>query len=159
MSNSTSKQQPPDLGIVLAKAYQEFVRQLHEDLADRGFDDLGRSDGFVFRALANNPMTVSALATRLHISKQGAGQIIDDMERRRYVRRRADPQDARARLIELSARGKAALTAARAFHGRRERQLLREHDRQTFNAFRTVLTSLAGGPTELLDPQLRAMDV
>ena len=30
----------PDLGVLLALAYQEFVRELHEDLAERGFDDL-----------------------------------------------------------------------------------------------------------------------
>ena len=80
---------PPDLGILLALAYQEFVRELHVDLAGHGYDDLGSSDGFVFRAPADRPMTVSALAVRLDISKQGAGQIIDDMEHRGYSRARA----------------------------------------------------------------------
>ena len=35
----------PDLGIVLARAWQEFVRDMHADLALRGFDDLARNDG------------------------------------------------------------------------------------------------------------------
>ncbi len=50
-----------------------------------GYDDLGRSDGVVFRMLNHQPRTVSELAERLEISKQGAAQIIDDMQRRGYV--------------------------------------------------------------------------
>src|SRR6185503_3809478 len=103
------------LGILLALAYQEFVRELREAHAAQGFDDLGRSDGYVFRALAARATTVGELATRLGISKQGAAQIVDDMVARGYVRRRPDPTDGRAQLLSLTARGDAALAAARRF--------------------------------------------
>src|SRR5437868_4178076 len=99
----------PDLGILLALAYQEFVREMHEELARLGFDDLGRSDGYVFRALDAGPLTTSALALRLDITKQGAGQLVADMTLRGYLTGRADPTDRRARLLELSERGRAAL--------------------------------------------------
>src|SRR4051812_1867177 len=105
-----------DLGILLALAYQRFVVELRAALADAGVDALGRSDGYVFRALADRPLTVSALAARLEISKQGAAQIVDDMERRGLVARRPDPDDRRARLISLTEEGDRALRAARAFH-------------------------------------------
>ena len=52
----------PDLGILLALAYQEFVRELHTAMAGAGFADLGHSDGYVFRALAERPMTATELA-------------------------------------------------------------------------------------------------
>src|SRR6478609_606473 len=117
----------PDLGILIARSWQEFVRKMHEDLAEKGFPDLGRNDGYVFRTLARQPLTVSALAARLEISKQGAGQIIEDMERRGYVVRRPDPDDARARLVDLSPRGRGAMTAASDFHQRTERMLIRQH--------------------------------
>ena len=146
-----------DLGLMLAKAYQEFVNELHATLGARGFTDLGRSDGFVFRALADQPATVSELATRLGISKQGAGQIIEDMERRGYVRRRQDPDDARARPVELAARGQHALAAARAFHQQYERRLARQHGRAAMRDVRAVLTAMAGGEAATLDPQVRAM--
>src|SRR5689334_3226252 len=94
-----------DLGILLGAAWQEFVRQLREAHEAQGFTDLGRSDGVVFRSLAIRPMTVSDLAVRLQITKQGAAQIIEDMERRGYVERRPDPHDRRARLVYLSDRG------------------------------------------------------
>jgi DNA-binding MarR family transcriptional regulator len=146
----------PDLGILLAAAYQEFVARLHGHLAEQGYADLGSSDGFVFRALAGQPMTVSELAARLEISKQGAGQIIDDMERRGYVVRSAHPDDARARLVDLAPRGRGALAAARAFHRDREERLLARHGHRAVAAARTALTDLAGPRAEGDDPRLRA---
>jgi DNA-binding MarR family transcriptional regulator len=149
----------PDLGILLAMAYQGFVREMHADLASRGFDDLGSSDGFVFRALAEQPMTVSALAARLAVTKQGAAQIIDDMQRRGYVVRAPHPSDARARLIDLSDRGRGALAAARAFHRSREARLLAELGADVVASVRVALTDLAGGAAEVTNPRLRAMSV
>lgn len=146
-----------DLGLLLARAYQEFVRDLRASLAGQGFDDLGRSDGFVFRALADHGMTVSALAARLEISKQGAAQLVADMEVRDYLRRRHDPRDGRARPVELAPRGRRALAAASAFHRDYERRLAEAHGHQALASLRGVLTAMAGGDAAVLDPQLRAM--
>lgn len=153
----TSKSQPVDLGILLALAYQEFVRGLREEHARAGFDDLGRSDGFVFRALAARPLTVSDLATRLQVTKQAAAQIVDDMQARGLVERRPDPSDGRARLLRLTDRGEAALATARRFHQRYERQLVRAHGREAVDAMRTVLEAMAGGAEHTVDPHLRAL--
>lgn len=147
-----------DLGILLALGYQEFVRRLHRDLATRGYDDLGRSDGYVFRALAEDPLTTSALAGRLGISKQGAAQIVEDMTRRGYLAATPDPGDARARLLLLSDRGRGALAAARDFHRRYERDLADRHGQATVAALRDMLTELAATSTDgSVDPRLRAM--
>ncbi|HEX8629059.1 MAG TPA: helix-turn-helix domain-containing protein [Catenuloplanes sp.] len=153
----TDRTQSVDLGILLALAYQSFVAQLREVHAAAGFDDLGRSDGFVFRALATAPLTVSDLATRLGISKQGAGQIVDDMQRRGYVERRPDPADGRARLLYLSARGQAALAAARRFHHRYEQRLVRTHGPAAVDALRQLLEAMAGGAEQTIDPRLRVL--
>lgn len=145
MGGMSSDAQALDLGILLALGYQEFVRQLRANLAEQGFDDLGRSDGFVFRALNATSMTVSELADRLEISKQGAGQIIEDMEQRGYVERRPDPHDGRSRQVHLSARGEQALAAAQRFHQLYERRLARAHGEQHIATLRLLLTAMAGG--------------
>jgi DNA-binding MarR family transcriptional regulator len=150
----------PDLGILIALAYQQFVTELHEDLGRQGFDDLARSDGYVFRALDAEPLTTSGLAERLGVSKQGAGQLVEDMTRRGYVRSRPDPSDRRARLLELTPRGRRALAAARDFHRRYETRLARRHGRAHVDDLRAMLTAMA--PTYgdgALDPRLRAMNV
>ena len=81
----------PDLGILVLVGYQGFVRQLHDDMATHGFDDLGRSDGIVMRVLHSRSRTVSELSGLLDITPQGTAQIIEDMERRGYVVRRPSP--------------------------------------------------------------------
>ncbi len=150
----------PDLGILLALAYQEFVTQLHQDLGERGFDDLARSDGYVLRALDAEPLTTSALADRLGVSKQGAGQLVDDMIRRGYLHGRPDPSDGRARLLELTTRGRKALAAARDFHRRYEHRLARRHGRGHVDDLRAMLTAMAPTyGTGALDPRVRALHV
>jgi DNA-binding MarR family transcriptional regulator len=140
----TANQQPLDLGILLAIGYQEFVRALRSAMAAAGFDDLGRSDGYVLRALDGNPLTVSALAELLDITKQGAAQIVDDMQVRGYVERRPSPTDRRSRPLYLTERGQRALAAARRFHRRYERELIRQHGAEPVAALRGVLTAIAG---------------
>lgn len=144
-----------DLGILVLLAYQSFVRQLHADLAAKGFDDLGGSDGVVMRVISTRPRTVSELATLLEITPQGAAQIVDSMERRGYVARRPDPGDRRARLVELSRRGRESIGAARAFHRRVEASLVRRHGRETIDQFRSVLAAMAEGAPDGLDRELR----
>jgi len=145
-----------DFGILLLLADQEFVRALRTATAEQGFDDQGRSDGFVLRTLGSGPTSISGLAERLEITKQGASQIVDDMERRGYVERRPDPTDARARLLHLTSRGQAALAAARKFHQSYERRLRREHGDAAIDAVREVLTTMAG-ETQVNNPHFRAL--
>src|SRR5207245_10671416 len=91
MDAMAPREQPVDFGILLAAGYQEFVRQLRADLTGQGFGDLGRSDGYVLRALAGRPVAVRALAARLGVTKQGAGQLVEAMQGKGYLERHADP--------------------------------------------------------------------
>ncbi|MEI8411727.1 MULTISPECIES: MarR family winged helix-turn-helix transcriptional regulator [unclassified Kribbella] len=146
----------PDFGILLLLADQEFVRALRATTAEQGFDDQGRSDGFVLRTLAGGPTSISGLAERLEITKQGASQIVDDMERRGYVERRPDPSDARARLLQLTPKGEAALKAARRFHQAYERKLRRQFGDEVIDSMRDVLTAMAG-EAQVSTPHFRAL--
>ncbi|WP_307828007.1 MarR family winged helix-turn-helix transcriptional regulator [Nocardioides sp. SYSU D00038] len=148
---------PRDLGILVLLAYQGFVRGLHEEMAVQGYDDLGHADGVMFRMLHVAPQTVSVLAGKLGISKQGTAQIVDDMEARGYVVRRPDPADARARLVELSARGRAALGVARAYHAAYEERLVGQYGEGALAGVRTVLEGMAGSAPTGLDKELRSL--
>ena len=112
-----------DFGILLGLAFRAFVDEMHADLAARGFDDLGRSYGYVFRMLGDGDRSLSELAALLGMTLPGAGKIVDEMERRGYVERRPDQVDRRVKHIALSRRGRDALAAARAFHRRFEERL------------------------------------
>jgi len=152
----TPARQGHDLGILLALAYQRYVEELHAELATTGVSEVGRSDGYVFRALDEGPLTVSVLAGRLGVSKQGAAQIVADMEARGLVRRRPDPTDGRARLLELTDRGRGVLETARRFHRAFEQRLVAELGAGPVAGLVASLEHVAGEQT-LRDPRLRAL--
>jgi DNA-binding MarR family transcriptional regulator len=131
-----------DFGILLGLAYIAFVDDLNQRMASAGFDDLGPSHGYVFRALAAESSTLSALAQRLHMTTQGAGKIVDDMEAGGYVRRRPDPDDGRARRIELDRRGRRALATARKAHADFERRLASRVGEAAVKRARAVLRDI-----------------
>lgn len=56
---------------------------------------------------------LTELAESAQVTKQTAGALVDQLERRAYVERVPDPTDARARLVRLGPRGKDAQTVAR----------------------------------------------
>ena len=111
------------MGILLALAYSAFVMELRESLARAGYDDLHASFGYVARNLVDEPLTVTGLAERLGVTAPGALKIVRQMEERGYLESAPDADDARAKRLCLTPRGRAALAAARAFHHRFERDL------------------------------------
>src|SRR5690349_2285661 len=106
-----------DFGVLLGLAYQGFVDRLHEHLAAHGFTELGSATGYVVRAIEASPgITQRALAARLGITEQRAGQIVDELVAAKFLVRVRDPADARARLLELGPRGTELLAIAKRFH-------------------------------------------
>ena len=87
--------------------------EIQRRLADDGLADLRFADGFVFQHLVEGPVTIGVLAERLDVTQQAASKSVADLERRGYVERRPDPQDARARLVALTTRGQAAIEGGR----------------------------------------------
>ena len=152
----SASRQGQDIGILLGLAYQQFVEELRVELSEAGVDTLGRSDGYVFRALAERPCTVSELAARLQITKQGAAQIVTDMEHRGLVDRRPDPDDGRARLVRLTDEGSRALREARKFHRAFERRLVRQLGPGVVQGLVATLEHVVGDDT-LRDPRIRAL--
>lgn len=91
----------------LPLAFRAFIDEVHEQLAAEGFDDVRPAYGFAFRHLSWHPEGVSGvdLARHLGVTKQAAGQLLDELERRGYVERRPHPTDRRSRVVVLADRG------------------------------------------------------
>jgi DNA-binding MarR family transcriptional regulator len=153
------KPDPVDLGILLGLGYQAFVDRLRADLKARGFDDLGGAYGYVFRVLADEPLSQREMARRLGITDQGMAKIVGEMVDRGYVERHADPHDSRVNRLRLGARGRAALRAARRFHAAFEGELRRDLGESAVRRLREMLDWIAarGGDTEVARSRLRPM--
>ncbi|MEQ4300281.1 MarR family transcriptional regulator [Plantactinospora sp. B6F1] len=101
------------LGMGFQLVLAEFVRRV----AEAGYPDLRPVHGLAFQVLRDGGVTGTELAERLGVTKQAAGQLVDDLERRGYLRRQPHPGGGRRRLIVLTERAVEHLaTAGRVLH-------------------------------------------
>jgi DNA-binding MarR family transcriptional regulator len=106
---------PGDADLSLASLFAGWALadELQRRLAADGLGDLRFADGFVFQHLVGGPQTIGALAERLDVTQQAVSKAVADLERRGYVARSPDPDDARARRVALTERGEAAIAGGR----------------------------------------------
>lgn len=86
---------------------------LRAAFAAAGLDGIRPAQSVALVPLAAGGLHASGLADRLRVSRQAVAQAIAALERHGYVTRVPDPGDARARIIELTARGRQALQVMR----------------------------------------------
>jgi DNA-binding MarR family transcriptional regulator len=123
MSPAMGRMSEPDVPLarLFAMAYRLLVDGLHERLAARGWTDVRPAYGFVLLALRDGPAALRDLPAALGTSKQAASKLVDAMVAAGYVERTAEPGDARAKRVELSARGRALLAAVEEIYRELER--------------------------------------
>ncbi|MDT0302631.1 MarR family winged helix-turn-helix transcriptional regulator [Streptomonospora wellingtoniae] len=102
------------LTALLLSASTALTEAIDAGVHEAGFTDLRPAHGFAFTRLAPHGATTAQLAAHLGMTKQAAAQLVDELHRNGYVTRRPHPDDARARLVELTDRGRAATRAAEA---------------------------------------------
>ncbi|MFE1315705.1 MarR family winged helix-turn-helix transcriptional regulator [Streptomyces sp. NPDC058755] len=91
-----------ELTFLLGMAFQLVLSEFVSRLDAAGYADLRPMHGLVFQALRGSGATSSELAEQLGVTKQAAGQIIDDLEKRGYVERRPHPAGGRRKLVVLT---------------------------------------------------------
>ena len=99
------------LGILLAG--EALGAEVLERVRAAGHPDVRYAHGFLFQVLVPGPRTVGDVAGALGISSQAVSKAVAELEALGYVERRADPADARRRLLALTARGQDAVQAGR----------------------------------------------
>src|SRR4051794_16931374 len=87
--------------------------RVHEVLLAQGFDDITLAQARVAQRISERGNRVTDLAEQARVTKQTASHLVEQLERAGYVERVPDPTDARARLVRMAARGRAAVSAAR----------------------------------------------
>ncbi|MGZ4109558.1 MAG: MarR family winged helix-turn-helix transcriptional regulator [Actinomycetota bacterium] len=104
----------PDLPRLLIESHRVLSAELVALLEERGYPDVRPGHAAVFLHIDRRSGTRSTeLARRVRMTKQGMMLLVDDLESRGYVRRVADPEDARAKIVRLTARGRGAAAETR----------------------------------------------
>lgn len=104
-----------ELAVLVLLASRLMTEEVHQQLAVQGHPELRPAHGFAFQRIsARGGATGVELAAHLGITRQAAGQMIDELERLGYVVRRPDPTDARLRRVLLTDRGHEVLALSAA---------------------------------------------
>ena len=100
----------------LAEAFWTIARQLrHMSKGNVEPWDIAPSHSRALVTLARRgTMRLSELSDHLHIAPRSTTEVVDALEERGLVRRRPDPNDRRATLVEVTDEGQQALVAIRA---------------------------------------------
>ncbi len=95
------------IGELLRVPLQAVVTQCHRGLNEAGFNDLRAAHMTILIHIDHPPggTNVTVLAERAQMTKQSMGELIDYLEKRGYVERIPDPNDGRAKIVRLTARG------------------------------------------------------
>jgi DNA-binding MarR family transcriptional regulator len=103
----------------LSEALTALARQLREKSAETLAPwDITPAHLRALRTLARHQtMRLSELSDRLQIAPRTATEVVDALQARGLVRRRADPADRRAILVEVTERGTGMLDEIRATRG------------------------------------------
>ncbi len=98
--------------MLLLAAAANVTDAIREGVTAAGFADVRPAHGFAFGRMTPDGATVGEIAGHLGVTKQAASQLVDDLVNKGYAQRNPHPDDARARLVTLTGRGRAATRAA-----------------------------------------------
>ena len=111
-----------ELALLLLGSFHSMVDEVIAELDRRGHPGVRPVHEFALRAVDNGATSASELGRRLGVSKQAAAKTIAALEELGYVERGTDPDDARSKLIRVTARGHAMMSIGGAlFDNVRER--------------------------------------
>jgi DNA-binding MarR family transcriptional regulator len=97
----------PQLARQLLAAHRALASDLVVELEERGWPDLRASQAALLLNVDRRFGTrLTELARRGGVTKQAMMVVVDDLEVRGLVRRTPDPEDGRAKVVRLTARGR-----------------------------------------------------
>jgi len=137
--------QEPDLTRLLLEAHRGLAVELVANMAERGYPEARAGHAAVALSIDRRAGTrLTELAQRARMTKQGMMLLVDDMEGRGYVRRVPDPEDARAKIVRLTARGRTYVAETRRALQAVEGRIRRGLGDRRYRQLRDTLEWLAG---------------
>jgi DNA-binding MarR family transcriptional regulator len=96
-------------------------------------------------------LTLNQLAAGLYLDKSTASRVVDALERKEYVRRKAHPEDRRAVHLEITSRGKGLVDRIQDDLAIRHAGLLAEFSPEIRHAAITLLSQLADAAAQRVE--------
>ncbi|HYN28277.1 MAG TPA: MarR family transcriptional regulator [Dermatophilaceae bacterium] len=102
----------PNVGVLMFVAHRAMEQRVVAALQASGFEDITSAQGRIFARIGENGTRLTDLAEMAQVTKQTASFLVDRLEHGGYVERVPDGSDARAKLVRIAPRGRAAQARA-----------------------------------------------
>jgi len=122
--------------------------RLRAAFAAAGLDGIRPAQAVALVSLAAGGLHASDLADQLRVSRQAVAQAVAALERHEYVIRGPHPSDARARIIEITPKGREALRVMRSSALDAEKRWRKSLGENRFGEFRETLLALLSAETD-----------
>ncbi len=139
---------------LLDMASEAMLADFREDLVAAGYGDIRPTHGCVFRFVRGDGMRLTELATLAGITKQSAGELVDDLAALGYVERFPDPADRRAKLIRLTERGERAQGVGFGLFAKLEKRWAKRYGSDRFSQLRHLLEEIVATESPQAVPEL-----
>lgn len=94
------------IGQLLVRLLREFRDDLAAPRAAAGYGDIREPHLQIFGNIRMGGIRLTELADRAQLSLAATSELVNDLAELKYVTRRPDPADGRAKLIDLTKRGR-----------------------------------------------------
>ena len=144
MANASAPLNDVSLPVLLRHAHRTYGSAMRLALAAAGYDDIPKNGLYVIGGLESRGggHPLSQLIGQLGISKQAAGQLVDALVIRGYLKRDIDSEDRRKLTVGLTARGRAAAKAQAAAIAEVDAELLAGVGAKDVGRLRRMLSAL-----------------
>ncbi|MFT3830561.1 MAG: MarR family winged helix-turn-helix transcriptional regulator [Opitutaceae bacterium] len=141
-ASASYPQQARTLGSLLQAPYRALRRRVYGRLAERGFPEIRPAHSAVLRHILPEGSRPTELAAAAGLTKQSMAYLVEHLTTAGVVRTVPDPEDGRARLVQLTARGRKLMDALVAASAEAEQEVVAVLGREAVDTLRTQLTAL-----------------
>ena len=139
----------PQLARLLLAAHRTLSADLADELDERGWPDIRASQAaLVLNVDRRFGTRLTELARRSGVTKQAMMIVVDELEVRGLVRRTPDPEDGRAKVVRLTARGRTFAAECRRAVAAVEARAKRTLGGRRYDGLRETLDLLLGSEEE-----------
>jgi DNA-binding MarR family transcriptional regulator len=131
---------------LLGLVTRQMTTDLNGKLAEAGFTDHRDSWNNVMPHIPPEGIRLTELATRASMTKQAMAELVAEIERRGYLQRSTDPADGRAKIIEFTDKGWAAVNTALSALGELEAEIAARLGEPAVRQLRGTLLQTLGRP-------------
>ena len=131
----------PHIGHLLTRPARAFEHDLIPRVRASGFD-ISIPHAAVFGMIDAEGTRISVLAERAGVTRQAMSQLVDELARKGYLTRVADPTDRRAKRVQLTDRGWDCIRTGQQHIRAIEREYAKRLGREHFEQLADLLAEL-----------------